>query len=119
MTENQIRWTHFNDSTRVHHRNFIREMAHDVQFMRNIQVSDIVDRLKFEEQVDDLPTRRKIESGEGFIENDHFGPERKRTGDGEPLALSTAELVSSAVLKIRRESNLVEEFKHPFVAARL
>ena len=74
----------------AHHGDFVGEVSGHGEVVGDEEKGCAERGLEFEKEIGDLRLNRAIESGEGFVENENFGLERERAGDGQPLALAAA-----------------------------
>ena len=109
LDENVVRAS-LDDPSIAHDSDFVGKMADNIEVVRDVQIAQTVIDLKVDQQVDDLPARGEIESGEGFIENNETRVEGERSGYCQPLALSTAQLACAASLRFLCEPDLMEQF---------
>jgi len=100
-----IHAAHFNDPAEVHDRDLIRDVPDDGQIVRDKQIGDAELALQPSQEVDDLCLDRNVERAHWFIANDQIRVDSDRSGDPDPLALSTAELPRVPTYESRVEAD--------------
>ena len=65
-----------------------------------------------------LLTQLQIQRAQGLIQQQHLGPQHRRPGDGDPLALTAAQL-GRHPLFIPGQAHQPQGFLHPFLLLRL
>ena len=114
--EDGVRIGDLDDLTKIHHRDAAADIAHDVEVVCDEQVGQPETVAQFDEEIDDLRLHGSVERGNGFIRDDDARLDRKRAGDGDALALASAERVRQAVLERRREADRQQQLVDPIVA---
>ena len=83
----------FDNLTEIHHCDFIAEMLHHSEIVRNKKVGQPILALQIAKQVENLGLDRDVEGRHGFVTNDKARPRRQRPRDADPLSLTTGELM--------------------------
>src|SRR5438067_2245986 len=95
--EELFRGAGLDDDAEVHHRDAVRNMTDDRQVMGDEQVGEPELLFQVLEEVDHPGAHRDVKGRNGFVENDHLGPQRQRACDLYALTLTARELVGIAV----------------------
>ncbi len=103
----------FDDLAEVHDRDPVGHVPHDTEVMSHEEVGQTELVLHFLEQIDDLRLYGYVQRRDGFIGHDQLGPQRKCTGDADPLTLPAGELVREAVVVLGLQTDAVEQLLHP------
>ena len=101
---------YFEDFAAVHHGDAGGEVADDRHGMGDEEVGEAEVALELREEVDDLGADADVEGGDGLVADDELGPEGEGTGDSDPLALASGELVRIAGARGFVEADGAEEF---------
>src|SRR5262245_20929288 len=80
--------------------------------MRDEQVGDSASLLQFLQQVDDLSLDGNIQSTDRFITNNQAWFDGERTGNANPLPLTSAELMWIPTRLVRPQSDVAKEVFH-------
>ena len=97
------------DAAEVHHRDAVRNVAHQGQVVRDEQVGEAVLGLL----VDYLGLDRHVEGRHGLVAHHEPGIEDEGPGDSHPLELATRHLVGEAAGLRRGEADPVQDLVGP------
>lgn len=97
----------FDDLAAVHDQDLLGDLARYIEVVRDEQIRQSVRALNFPQQFEYLRLNRKVEADQRFIQNQEFRFENQCAGDGESLALPSAELERAFVYRLARNSHLV------------
>ena len=95
--ENLARRAALDHLAAAHDDDLARQRPDDLEIVRNEQIGERAALLQVAQQVDDLRLHRHVERRGRLVEDDEFGIERHRAGDGDALALAAGEFVRVAV----------------------
>src|SRR5690606_26188365 len=98
------------DSPQIHHDDFIAEVLHHTQVMRDEQHREIELFAQILEQVDHLCLDRNVEGGDGLIGYDEIRFDGESPGNSDALALPPRKLVGILAKVICAKSNLLQQF---------
>src|SRR5437867_13268276 len=99
-----------------HDGNFVGDVAHQCQVVRNVKISEGLSCLDVQQQVYHLRLDGKVQSGEGLVQDKELWPEKQSSRERQPLALAAAEFQSRSVsplwlqscMFLRRYSSLAQ-----------
>lgn len=103
-----IAWPGFDDLSGVHDCNAVARVTNHSHVVANEEIRESEFLLKVHEQVEDCRLDGNIEGACGFVKNNQIGLERKRPCDGDPLTLTTRELVRVAIERGRRHAAVLK-----------
>src|SRR5690242_16075009 len=106
----------FDDLAAVHHHDLLGDLARYIEVVRDEQICQSVDALNFQQQFEYLRLDRKIEAGQRFVQDQEFRFENQSAGDGESLALPSAELERVFVDRLTRNPHLVQSSQDPLLS---
>ena len=81
------------DLAQVHHEHTVRDVADDVEVVRDEDVREPEVALQVLEQVEDLRLHRDVQRRDGLVADDELRVDRERAGDTDPLPLPAGKLV--------------------------
>ena len=96
----------------IHHHHAVRDVADDVEVVRDEDVGEPELLLQVLQEIEDLRLHRDVERGHGLVADDQAGVDRERPGDTDALALAAGELVREAVVVLRVEADDLEQLAH-------
>ena len=102
----------FYDSTLMHDHNLLRELRNKVDIVGNIKMGKIVFTLHIKEQAHHFRLQGNVQPRQSFIQNQQFGSNDQRAGQGQSLPLSAAEFGWQAVTRIRVQAYFLHCSKH-------
>ena len=107
----------FDDATRVHDRDIIREVGYDGQVVRDVQRRDTVLTRERADRGEHVLLGRHVESSGRLVEDDHRWTTGERHGETDTLLLAARQLVRIAleILVICWQ----QDFRHHLLHARL
>jgi len=108
--ENRLGRTFLDDSSKIHHRHPVAEVAHYMQVVADEQQSEIKLLTELGEKVDHLRLDGDIERRHRLVRHDEVRLGSERACEGYALTLSARELVWKAVGMGWIEPDLVKEF---------
>lgn len=100
------------DSAEIHHHHSRCHVLDHAEVMAHEQLGQAEVAARVEEQVQHLRLVRDVEGRHGFIEDEHFRPNRQRLGDTDPGTLAAGELTLEAGQRVRPEAHPGEEVGH-------
>ena len=81
------------DAAGMHHRHAVGDVLDNADVVGDEEVGHAEFALQLFEQVNDLPLHADVQCRRRLVADDRFGLHRQRAGDGDALALATAEFV--------------------------
>src|SRR6266568_2012813 len=99
------------DLPQVHDRDAIRHLPDDAEVVRDQQVRQVLPSLNVLEQVEDLRLDGYVEGARRLVQEGEYGLGGQGAGDGDPLTLSTGELVGETVQMVGAESDFLEQLR--------
>src|SRR6266446_3618049 len=103
------------DLPEIHDGNAMTDMGHRRQVVADEEIADPQRLLQMLQLVHDLRADRHVERRYRFIEHDQTRVRRQRSGDRDPLALPTAELVREQPRQFRLKPHEFKDFCHALV----
>ena len=100
-----------------HHRCHITHMRHYCEIMRNHHISQVMLGLQILQQIEDFGLHRNIQRRCWLIQQQGLRVWRKRTGNGDALALPARELMRIAKAKRRSKTDILQQLVDPVVVA--
>ena len=91
-------------------------MPHDGQVVGDEEIGEVEAFLEGAEQIDDLGLNGDVESGDWLIADDEGRVYGEGSGNADPLALASAELVGVAVHHVGIEAHDLEQLLHPVLS---
>ena len=102
----------------VHDHDAVRDVAHDVQVVRDEDVGQAELALQVLQEVENLSLHRDVERGHGLVADDQLRVDGERARDADPLPLAAGELVREAVVMLGVQADDLEHLLHAALAAR-
>ncbi len=106
---------HLHDLPGIHHGHAIRFVFHHGQIVRHEEIGQPQLILEFLHQVQDLGLHRDIECRYGLVGDHDPGRKRQGPGDGDPLALTTAESMRIPVHGTGIQTHHAQQLRHPLL----
>ena len=100
------------DLAEVHHGDAVADVGDGGEIVADEQIAHAESPLQVLELGDDLRPDRHVERGDRLVEHDQPRVGRQRPGDGDPLALTAAELVREQVGHVRPQPHQFEHLRH-------
>src|SRR6266436_3938558 len=109
LLQDNIRRALLHDAAAIHHGDFVSQVSGHGQVMRNEQIRHPERTLQLHQEIGDLRLHRTIESRERFIQNQELWLEGQRASDGQPLALTAAQLSGRPLYNVWRKTDSFEQ----------
>src|SRR5438094_9452315 len=93
----------------VHHGNLVAEVGHCGQVVGNKEIADTQTRLQRLQEANDVGPNGDVQGRDRLIEHDQAGVGRQGSGNGQALALPTAELVGKETGHVRSETDQLQQ----------
>ena len=113
QSEHLIHFSDLRNFSEIHDRDAICDMPDHRQVVSDEEVRETEIRLKLFQQIDHAGPDRHIESGDGFIEDDEFGPERQGSRYSDALALAARKLLGIPARMFRSKADGIEKLLNP------
>lgn len=102
-------WSGFDDVTRLHYGDAVREGCGEVGIVRDKQAGQITRVLKAADRFYHLRLHQHIEHRCGFIQDEHLWAHQQSTYEGQTLELPAAYLPGEAFEEVWRQVERVQE----------
>ena len=106
----RFNWAEFDHLAQIHYPYFGAHVTDCRQVMGYHNISQLELLLQIFQQVHDLGANGNIQGGDRLIQNDNPRIEGQRSGYGDPLSLSSAELVGKQISAPIGQSNQTQQF---------
>ena len=103
----------FGDLAQVHDGDSIAHQSHHAEVVADEEIGETAFLLQFVQEVEDLRLHRHVEGAGRLVEDDELRIERQGPGDGDPLPLTSGELVWEAVEMLPPEADALQQLDHP------
>ena len=105
MSIQRVAIGHLDDLAQVHHGDPVGDVLHHREVVRDEQIREVELPLQVVQEVQDLCLDRDVERRHGFVAHDQLRTQRERSGDADPLPLTTRELVRVPVVVLGVEAH--------------
>ncbi len=109
LLQDIIRRALLHDPATIHHGDLVSQVSGHGQVVRNEQIRHPQRALQLHQEIGDLRLHRTIESRKRLIQNQQLGLERQCASDGQPLALTTAQLGGKPLHNVWGKTNSFEQ----------
>jgi hypothetical protein len=96
------------DPSVAQHDDLTRDGCDDGEVVRDEDVADAEFALQIAEQVEGLCLNRNVKCGDGLIQEQQIGFQRKGTGDGDALALAAGQLPRQPIERQLRQPHQID-----------
>ena len=118
--KNLFDWPILNDLAGIHHRQAVGHAGNRTNVVADVQHRHTEVLLKFSQQVKDMGLSRNVEASRRLVKYKQLGRSGQTHGDGNPLQLTTRELVGipTGELGHLRQVHLGQQLQQPFTQLR-
>src|SRR5712664_840286 len=109
LLQDIFRWALLDNPAAIHHGDLVSKVSGHGQIMRDEQIRRPERGLQIDQKIGNLRLHRTIESRERLIENQEPGLERQCASDGQPLALTAAQLGRRPLHNVWGKTNSFEQ----------
>src|SRR3954469_17832239 len=99
----------FHDPAEIHDGNAIAQETSDAQIVSDENNADIDVTVNRLQEIEDLSPNRDVELGNGFVRDDQLGANPQYPRDGNPLQLSSRQLMRKTPRVVARQADPLKE----------